>query len=139
MRIFFSGNKLAELPDVAASHWPTDTYIFIPADTRLIGLHGHSSKIRCKFLHKNGIRTARELCAVMRKTGVFAHQDRRSARIKRSMGGRAERQPRVADDGRLNPARVGQPDQPDDLAAVGRKLLIGLSFHEGDSFRGKMP
>ena len=54
------------------------------------------------------------------------------------IGGRAERQPRVAGDSRLNPARVGQPDQPDDLAGVGRKLLTGLSFHGGDSFRGKI-
>ena len=72
---------------------------------------------------------------LMRKTGVFARQERRSARITRSIGGRAERQPRVAGDSRLNPARVGQPDQPDDLAGVGRKLLTGLSFHGGDSFR----
>ena len=48
-----------------------------------------------------------------------------------AIGESAERNPSVAGDGRLSPALVGQPGRPDDLAAAGSKLLMGLSFHVG--------
>ena len=60
-----------------------------------------------------------------------------TARILRTIVGRTERDPRVAGNGRLSPARVGQPDQPgelDDLAAAASKLLMGLSFHGASHF-----
>ena len=98
----------------------------------------HSSEIRCKLLQNNGIRTAHELCAMMRKAAIFAHQNRRTARIWRPLAGSAERNPQVTGEGHLGPACVGQPDQPDEVAAAGRKLLTGLSFHGGDSFRVKI-
>ena len=61
-------------------------------------------------MQNNEIRVAHEVCAMMRKAAIFAHHSRRSARISRPLGGRAEWNHPVAGDRPKGPARVAEPD-----------------------------